>query len=363
MIPRDLRRALNEHYGSTELETESVHFAERGRPLASRDAIALYTLYKQGTNRAVVDYVQFIERCAQKFALVHHHFAVYVKSFNRHPDARRNPAGWAGIGLVPAAAYLYTLSKEGIGGDVLECGVFLGGSTCCLSQVGAALDFDVYAADSYEGLPKGSADGFYRKGDFAGRLDVVLRHVRECGAPAHVIPVRGYFDQSLKDFSHPLRAIVLDTDLYSSSRAALDAAFARLDANGIVLSDGIGLSRDFKDGRLTPTSEEARAVHEFFRDRGITYSGAGTGFDYLSIFAVGRDRPLVYSADFMLMLMMLAMSRTEEGLRAPDHVAHELRHALSGVFPPYVDELTGRWTRSRLLRLMDKVSVLRRLVR
>jgi predicted O-methyltransferase YrrM len=370
MIPRELRRVLNDRYGSTELETESLHFAEHGRALQARDAIALYEIYKLGTNAAVNDYFQFIERCLRRFTLVHHDFTSGVTSFNRHPDARNNPAGWAGMGLVPEAAYLYTLSKEGIAGDFLECGVFLGGSTCCFSHVGAELDFKVFAADSFEGLPESSADGFYQKGDFAGRLDVVMHNVRSYGVAQRVVPIQGYFDTSLKGFAHPLRALFLDTDLYVSSRAALDNVYDRLASGGVVFSDGVGMSRDFRDGHFAPASEEARAVHDFFHAHGLSYSGAGSGFDYLSIFVAGSDRPLVYSADFILMVMLLSMTRTLESQRAPEHVAYELREALFGAFGRYSYQIVqpsaqpaAVRSRSRLDWIAEKVSSLARLVR
>src|SRR5207245_3809077 len=123
-------------------------------------------------------------------------------SSDRHPDAKA--PGWAGIALLPIASYLYTLAKEGVTGDLLECGVFLGGSTCCFSHVAAELGFKVLAADSFEGLPAASGDGYYQKGDFRGTIHVVRRNVETYGVANRVSFWPGYFNVSLKEFPHAL---------------------------------------------------------------------------------------------------------------------------------------------------------------
>jgi predicted O-methyltransferase YrrM len=369
VLPRSLRRLLNEHYGSYEVEADNLHFAEKGRPLEMRDAAALYGLYRQGRSQACADYFHFIERCIKTFTLTHHAFGRDVVSADRHPDAKA--PGWAGIGLIPIASYLYTLAKENVAGDLLECGVFYGGSTCCFSHVAADLNFKVIAADSFEGLPAASADGYYQKGDFRAGLEIVRKNVESYGVARQVVFHPGYFDVSLKDFPHALSSLFLDTDLYASSHAALGHVFARLNRDGVIFSDGVGMSRDFKDGKFAPESEEAAVIRDFFKEQHVPFSAAASGFDYLSIFAFGQDRPLVYSKEFMLATMLLVIAQDERSRKSPEHLTLALQNAVFAAMGPYTASIlpandhkaSASPLQSEARRLAMKIPGLARLVR
>ena len=93
------------------------------------------------------------------------------KDATHHHGDDTHTSGWAGVGMIPIAIYLYYLKSYGIQGKILECGVFKGGSTCCLSHICDYLGLELIAADSFEGLP--TSVGYYGKGDFKGSLQEV----------------------------------------------------------------------------------------------------------------------------------------------------------------------------------------------
>lgn len=191
-------------------------------------------------------------------------------------------AGWAGVGMMPIALYLYYLHSHGIRGAVLECGCFKGGSSVCLSWVCHRLGLKLYVADSFEGLPE-SDDSFYNKGSFAGTLDEVRSNIASFGKIENVEFIKGFFSESLKGFNEDLMLLWMDVDLRISVLDAMEHAYPNLVKDGVIFSDGLGEDRDFSGDRLQPASGESQGLIEYFQKHGINHKARYAGYGHLGL--------------------------------------------------------------------------------
>jgi hypothetical protein len=130
---------------------------------------------------------------------------------------------------------LYVLKASGVEGDFAEFGCFKGYSTAMLSQACALLGLRMHVFDSFEGLPPSPESG-YEAGQYAGSLDEVRDHVARFGTLEAVTFHKGYFADSLRDFSPPpLMCLWMDVDLESSARD-LASAIDCVDPRGTLFS-------------------------------------------------------------------------------------------------------------------------------
>jgi O-methyltransferase len=166
---------------------------------------------------------------------------------------------------------LDVIRAEGIPGDLIETGVWLGGATIFMRGYLAAYDLperSVWVADSFEGLPKPSLaqdEGW----DFSAAempiLAVSLDEVKENFRRYDLLDdrvrfLKGWFKDTLP--TAPIGKLALarmDGDLYESTMDALNALYDRVVPGGFLLIDDYG---DFEPCR--------RAVDEFRQHRGIT---------------------------------------------------------------------------------------------
>lgn len=153
-------------------------------------------------------------------------------------------------------------------GDVIECGVFRGGSVQKIARtvMDHAPQKTIYACDSFQGFPQeqvGRIDvGFFRFlsrirrkfqscGDTPERLERVFKLFNVRGEV-----VKGYFDQSLLRFRESQFCFIhLDCDIYESYKTCLGQLYDRLIPGGIVVFDDYGSPK-------WPGAE--KAVNEFF---------------------------------------------------------------------------------------------------
>lgn len=161
-----------------------------------------------------------------------------------------------------------TLTLEG---DVIECGVYRGGSIFKIARAmeAQAARKTIYALDSFEGFPEdrvGKADStLFRparklRSKFRLADDVperINRFADLYGVSLEV--VKGFFDETLPTLeSQNFCFIHLDVDLYDSYRECLEFLYPRLVPGGIVVFDDYG-SPKWPGAKL--------AVDEFFSDR------------------------------------------------------------------------------------------------
>lgn len=260
---------------------------------------ALLQSLRSVANHQLKDFFYFIHKMEVEFEKIRLGMDYINQDATHYNGDDQYTPGWAGIGMMPIAVYLYYLHSWGVEGKVLECGVFKGGSTCCLSHVCHHLGLELIAADSYEGLPE--SDGFYGKGDFKGRLEEVQRNMETFGKPEVVTYVKGWYEESLKDLNEKLMLIWIDVDLRKSVVDVLANTFQYLVKNGVIFCDGLGETRDFKDDHLVPASSESAGLLDFFSEKNISYKAIYSGFGHMGLVVPGTDQDdtLIYTPQLL----------------------------------------------------------------
>lgn len=312
---------------------------ELSRALDAEDAFILCTQLKNEPE--VSEILDFTRGVIEKFREIHRGMSYRNPNYEHdHKDALY-ASGWAGMALIPMAVSLFALKKSGVDGHMLECGVYKGGTTACMSHVCAQLGIKLYAADSFEGLPHGSEDGYYKKGQFLGRFDEVVANVERFGNATSVEYVRGWFRDSLQNFKEPLALVFLDTDLYDSSLDALNCIGKNIAPDGLIFSDGLGSARDFTNGQLVGGSDEARAICDYLERQGIPQKAVTTGQDFLGLVVPGCqiNETITFSPSFSKALVSILGNEFERSLNyvspvtAPSDMASELLadHAIQAI--------------------------------
>jgi len=167
-------------------------------------------------------------------------------------------------------ACLDTIRQEDVPGDLIECGVWRGGTVVFMRGYLAAHNLAnrrVFVADSFAGLPKPSAadEGLDISRDVVPILAIERARVENLFRAYDLLDARvrfleGWFADTLPraDFSQ-LALLRLDGDLYSSTRDALVACYDRVAPGGFVIVDDYGA-----------IPQCARAISDFRAERGIT---------------------------------------------------------------------------------------------
>lgn len=168
--------------------------------------------------------------------------------------------------------------ERGVEGDLIETGVWRGGSTIFMRAVLKALnvpDRVVWVADSFEGLPEPDAERFpaeakhfrgpiltKRMHRFAASFEDVCRNFEAYGMlDERVRFLKGWFKDTLPAAPIERLAILrLDGDYYESTWDALSALYDRLSIGGYAIID------DYGEDRWTYC---AKAVDEFRQQRDI----------------------------------------------------------------------------------------------
>jgi len=130
-------------------------------------------------------------------------------------------------------------------GAMVECGCYKGGSTAKLSIVAKTSGRRLFVFDSFQGLPEPTEQDrihhwfgdkrelHYTKGEYAGSLGDVTKHVEQFGAIDVCEFVPGFFSDTLPHFGEPsLSFIFLDVDYISSARDCLRYLWPKLATGG-----------------------------------------------------------------------------------------------------------------------------------
>ncbi len=257
-------------------------------------------------------FFSFIRKMEQVFGIVQRGMDYINPNSTHHAGDDIHSVGWAGQGMMPIAVYLYYLKQKGVSGGVLECGVFKGGSTCCLSHICDYLGIQLFAADSFQGLPDG--DDYYEKGDFRGDLQEVQDNLKKYGKPKTVTWIKGWFSESLQGFNEQLMLIWLDVDLRQSVIDVLDNCFDCLGEHGVIFSDGLGEHRDFDGEYLYPGSSESRGLLDFLASRNLSHKAVYSGYGHMGLVVPGllKEEHLLYSPNLMKNMLFAARSRRDQ---------------------------------------------------
>lgn len=172
------------------------------------------------------------------------------------------------------------ISKNKIKGDIVECGVWRGGSMMIIALMLKALGDEsrsLYLYDTYEGMPDPTENDI----DYAGvsaseqlantakgqgmwceaSIEDVQRNVLSTGYPSQQIHfIKGRVEETIpENLPNRLALLRLDTDWYASTKHELTHLYPILSPSGIVIIDDYGYWQGAK-----------KAVDEYFAD-GLIY--------------------------------------------------------------------------------------------
>jgi hypothetical protein len=167
-------------------------------------------------------------------------------------------------------AVLDLIREEEIAGDLIECGVWRGGS--CIFMAGYARAYGlnerrILVADSFEGLPAPTLphdSGLDLSKERFPELAVSLETVRENFAAygldgLNVVYLKGWFKDTLNEAPTDRIAVLrLDGDLYESTMDILKALYDKVALGGAIIVDDYGAIPGCR-----------RAVADFFWSRGL----------------------------------------------------------------------------------------------
>ena len=159
------------------------------------------------------------------------------------------------------------IEDEQIPGDVLECGVYRGGSAAILARraTHSKLPRTVWLFDVFQGMPPESPDDGPNAASWVGNLksspERVERLLRRTGAEmSRVRIVAGLFQDTFpKTQIAQIALLNIDSDWYESVKLCLETFYDAVVPGGIVSID---------DYALWPGCE--KAVDEFIEKRGLT---------------------------------------------------------------------------------------------
>jgi O-methyltransferase len=134
-----------------------------------------------------------------------------------------------------------------IAGDVLEVGVWKGGSAVLLANRFAQLNvvLNVYAADTFAGVVKvTNEDPSYKGGEHHETSEQLVQQLANAVNHKALNILSGIFPE---DTAHlvadkQFRLIHIDVDIYESAKDVFDWAWPRLSVGGIVVFDDYGFS-------------------------------------------------------------------------------------------------------------------------
>ncbi len=149
--------------------------------------------------------------------------------------------------------------KKNIKGDLVECGVWKGGSAMlmayCLLEAGVN-DREILLYDTFEGMTQpGEMDGDFEKKEWErlktvnggsnwcrSSIDEVLKNMALTGYPAaHVKLIKGKVEETITaGISSPIALLRLDTDWYESTRHELIHLYPRLERGAVLIIDDYG---------------------------------------------------------------------------------------------------------------------------
>lgn len=146
------------------------------------------------------------------------------------------------------------IATANIPGDILECGVFLGGSILGAAHFAdhfGLKDRKFYLCDTFEGFPTNtietdiagsSADLSELKIFNQGFRHIVEKNIAESGLDGNnFIFIHGLVENTLPEIDlKPLSYLRLDTDYYQSTMIEMEILYPKLNTDGVLIIDDYG---------------------------------------------------------------------------------------------------------------------------
>ena len=134
---------------------------------------------------------------------------------------------------------------DGIPGNIVECGAYKGGSSAKFSIAAAITSRRLIIFDSFEGLPPHSEnhqinifgeEADIPSGSYSGTLEEVSNTIEMYGDIGSCDFKKGWFKDTLPEFSSPIASVYLDVDLASSTKLCLKYLYPQLVKGGVLYS-------------------------------------------------------------------------------------------------------------------------------
>jgi O-methyltransferase len=156
--------------------------------------------------------------------------------------------------------------QDNVPGAFVDCGCFNGGSSVMMSS--GAPSREVWAFDSFEGLPEAGPRDPDGAGDLIGELVASEGKVREAFSrfafPERLHVVKGWFAETFPEVAPAIKQVAIvhaDGDWYESVRLTLETFEPKVSPGGFVVIDDYGFWEGAKE-----------ATHEYRASRGIDAS-------------------------------------------------------------------------------------------
>jgi len=167
------------------------------------------------------------------------------------------------------------IDKRSITGDVVECGVYNGGSASILASacIRSPLNRNIWLFDSFEGLPEPCIEDGIKsigwKGWCHGDLARVNTILSELSIPeSRVRIVKGWFQDTFPSVQiHDIALLHIDADWYESVKLCLEKFYDSVRPGGFVVIDDYG---HWEGSR--------KATDEFLERRGIDIELVRVGY-------------------------------------------------------------------------------------
>jgi predicted O-methyltransferase YrrM len=164
------------------------------------------------------------------------------------------------------------LDVVNLDGDIVECGSWRGGSAMFMADLlrERGVQRRILACDSYEGFDLVELEAERKAGwtsepddAFASTsLKYVEAKIRQRGLERYVLPVKGYFSETLASLSGPFSLVLVDCDLSRSALFAAEVLWRRVQPGGIVLFDDYDNDHAFRGVRSSVEAFVDRRLEE-----------------------------------------------------------------------------------------------------
>jgi len=175
-------------------------------------------------------------------------------------------------GLGMATWLEFVKQTEGLDGDILELGIYRGGSTIMTAKFLQKLKSKrkIFACDAFIGLPnedKFSLWGKDAKGMYGDtNAQLVLDKFKKFQVEEKIELIEGLFENTLyqKLTNKKFSLVLVDCDIYDATKISMEFVYPRMVKNGIIMFDDYD-----RVSKNEPVSGETVAVNEFCKNKNI----------------------------------------------------------------------------------------------
>lgn len=127
-------------------------------------------------------------------------------------------------------------------GDILEVGVWRGGTGAILGKASEGSNAQVYLADTFTGVVKASEkDTVYRGGEHSDTSVQIVKDLLEKVESKNTIVLKGVFPDDFPTLKiDKIKLCHIDVDTYQSARDIFEYTWAKLEVGGAVVFDDYG---------------------------------------------------------------------------------------------------------------------------